>query len=182
LNTIETEDHEFALLESIYRHKDSHPVRQRDLAKVVGISLGMTNVILGKLAQKGWLLARKINSRNIQYAVTSSGMEEIGRRSYHYLKRTVRNVVDYKDSLERLILGAKEKNYRAIALVGRSDFDFILSYLCQKHRLSFIETDTAGGGDDTLLVFAEGTAYSPRGADAEEHPRGVHIQDILIGR
>jgi DNA-binding MarR family transcriptional regulator len=182
LNTIETADHEFALLESIYRHKDSHPVRQRDLAKVVGISLGMTNVILRKLAQKGWLVARKINSRNIQYAVTSAGMEEIGRRSYHYLKRTVRNVVDYKDALEQLLVRAKERNFRVIALVGRSDFDFILSYLCQKHKLSFIESETPTGGEETLMVFAEDTAYSPRGPETAEHPRWVHIQDILIGR
>jgi hypothetical protein len=181
LNTIDTADHEFALLESIYRHTDPHPVRQRDLARVVGISLGMTNVILRKLAQKGWLIARKINSRNIQYAVSSSGMEEISRRSYHYLKKTVRNVVDYKDTLEQLIVSAKGRNFRAIALVGRSDFDFILSYLCQKHKLSFIETETAIEDEETLLVFAEDTSYSPRQPDSAAQPRGVQIQDILIG-
>jgi DNA-binding MarR family transcriptional regulator len=182
LNTIETADHEYALLESIYRHTDAYPVRQRDLAKVVGISLGMTNVILRKLAQKGWLVIRRINSRNIQYAVTAAGIEEISRRSYQYLKKTVRNVVDYKDALEQLIVKAKAQNYRTVALVGRSDFDFVLAYLCQKHKMAFLEMSAEGGTEDTLLVFGEDTAYSPRGSDAAVHPRGVHIQDILIGR
>ena len=181
MNTIETTDHEFALLESIYRHKEAHPVRQRDLARVVGISLGMTNVILRKLAQKGWLIARKINSRNIQYAVTSAGIDEISRRSYQYLKKTVRNVVYYKDVLEQIIVNAKAGNFKAVALVGRSDFDFILSFLCQKHKLAFIEGDSAVISEGTLLVFAEDFAYPPRGTGDALPTQGVYIQDILIG-
>jgi hypothetical protein len=141
----------------------------------------MTNVILHKLAQKGWLIVRKINSRNIQYAVTSTGIEEISRRSYQYLKKTVRNVVYYKDVLEQLIVNAKARNLDAIALVGQSDFDFILSFLCQKHKLSFIQTESATDSDKTLMVFAEDIAYSPRRTDTAMPPQGVYIQDILIG-
>ena len=141
----------------------------------------MTNVILGKLAQKGWLVIRRINSRNIQYAVTSAGIEEISRRSYQYLKKTVRNVVYYKDVLEQFILSAKTRNFQAITLVGRSDFDFIFSFLCQKHKLSFVQTESATGCEGTLLVFAEDFGYSPDRTETAFPSNGAYLQDILIG-
>jgi len=179
LNTLETADHEYALLESIYHHDDARPVRQRDLARIVGISLGMTNVILRKLAQKGWVIVRRINSRNIQYAVTTEGIDEISRRGYKFFKRTVRNVVYYKDALERFLLSAKAKNFHAIVLVGKSDFDFVLSFLCQKHKLEFIQSETSARDDGVLVAFAED--YAPSGNGGAASPDGVYLHDILIG-
>jgi DNA-binding MarR family transcriptional regulator len=182
LNTREITDHEYALLENIYRHKaESRPVRQRDLAKVVGISLGMTNVILRKLAQKGWVVIRRINSRNIQYAVTPSGIDQISKRSYLFLKRTVRNVVFYKDVLDQLIAGLKARGYRAIVLVGKSDFDFVLSFLCQKHNLEFVERPAPLRGEGEMLVYAEDVNGSRRNDGKTAEQEDVFLQDILIG-
>jgi DNA-binding MarR family transcriptional regulator len=181
LNTQEITDHELALLESIYRHKEERPVRQRDLARVVGISLGMTNVILRKLAQKGWVIIRRINSRNIQYAVTPSGIDLIGKRSYLFLKRTVRNVVFYKDVLDRLLADLKARGFRAIVLVGKSDFDFVLAYLCQKNKLEFIEMQTPSPREGAVLLYAEdanGAPHNGKGASALEE---LYLHDILIG-
>jgi DNA-binding MarR family transcriptional regulator len=175
LNTQEITDHEYALLDSIYHHADARPVRQRDLAKVVGISLGMTNVILRKLAQKGWVVIRRINSRNIQYAVTPSGIDQISKRSLLFLKRTVQNVVFYKDMLDRLIGDLKARGYRAIVLVGKSDFDFVLAYLCQKHRLDFMESQTPSRVEGAKVIFAEDVAGVPSND-------GIYLHDILIGR
>jgi len=182
LKTQELTDHEFALLDSIYRHKDTRPVRQRDLAKVVGISLGMTNVILGKLAQKGWVIIRRINSRNIQYAVTPAGIDQIGKKSFLFLKRTVRNVVFYKDVLDEVIAELKTRGYRAIVLVGKSDFDFVLAYLCQKHKLEFIETQTPSRHEGAKLVYAEDVAGAPSRNGNGEGQEEVYLHDILIGR
>jgi len=186
LNTQDLTDHEYALLESIYHHTEDRPVRQRDLARVVGISLGMTNVILQKLAQKGWVIIRRINSRNIQYAVTPSGIEQISRKSFLFLKRTVRNVVFYKDMLDQLVADLKTRGYRAIVLVGKSDFDFVLAYLCQKHQLEFIESQTPSRREGAKLIYAEDVAgalstngKSTNGKAAQEE---VYLHDILIGR
>jgi DNA-binding MarR family transcriptional regulator len=181
LNTQDLTDHEYALLESIYRHTETRPVRQRDLAKVVGISLGMTNVILRKLAQKGWVVIRRINSRNIQYAVTPSGIDLISKKSFLFLKRTVRNVVFYKDMLDHLLGELKESGYRAIVLVGKSDFDFIISFLCQKHKLDLIETQKPTRHEGAKVIYAEdiGSAPSDNGKLGSQE---VYLHDILIGR
>ena len=182
MNTQELTDHEYALLESIYRHSEPRPVRQRDLAKVVGISLGMTNVILRKLAQKGWVVIRRINSRNIQYAVTPSGIDQISKKSFLFLKRTVRNVVFYKDMLDQLLAGLKENGYHTIVLVGKSDFDFVIAFLCQKHNLEFIETQTPSRYEGAKLIYAEDLAGTHYGNGKHGVQEGLYLHDILIGR
>ncbi|MFP4011738.1 MAG: MarR family transcriptional regulator, partial [Spirochaetaceae bacterium] len=125
---------ELEVLEQIYRRND---VRQRDLARVIGMSLGMTNAILKRLSQKGLLTVRKVNNRNIVYAVSPVGVDAIARKSYRYLKRTIRHVINYKEAIEEVIGGAAESGYTEVALIGRSDLDFIVEHLCNKYELSY---------------------------------------------
>ncbi|WP_010255455.1 helix-turn-helix domain-containing protein [Treponema primitia] len=154
-------DTEYVILEKVYDSSESRlPLRQRDLAQLAGTSLGMTNSILKRLAHKGWITIKKLNSRNIQYAVTLEGMNEIIRRSYGYFKRTIGNVFFYKDRIDDAIFGAKRKNITAVLLVGVSDLDFIVEHSCHYHGLSFLKTvdeNTARDllGKNILTVYAE---------------------------
>ena len=134
-------DRELDALERI--QQSQNPVRQRDLARIIGLSLGMTNAILKRLAQKGLLQVQKVNNRNIQYAVSAKGMEEIAHRSYRYLKRTIKNVVYYKEAIDRQIQEIGSRGYQRLVLVGSSDLDFIVEHLCHKHHLVFERSTTS---------------------------------------
>ena len=155
-----TSDTEIDLLEKIVNNP-SH-VRQRDLARIIGLSLGMTNAILKRLAQKGLLKVKKVNNRNIQYIVSPQGMERIARRSYRYFRRTIKNVVYYRDAIEELLRQVADRGYRQVMLVGASDLDFIVEHLCTKHRLHFRR---AGGGEapgsGTFLIYPESQEAAP---------------------
>lgn len=132
-------DTEYIILENIYNSsRQQSALRQRDLAQIAGASLGMTNSILKRLAQKGWITVKKLNSRNIQYAVTLDGINEIFQRSYRYFKRTIKNVVYYKDMLEEEIYRARRSNISRVVLVGVSDLDFIVEHACRRHGLVFV--------------------------------------------
>ena len=160
-----SEDKELDILQNISESEGG--VRQRDLARIIGLSLGMTNTILKRMAQKGWLMIRKVNNRNIQYVVSAQGMEAIARRSYRYFKRTVRNVVDYKEAIGHLLTAAHLAGYRELVLVGRSDLDFIVEHLCGKHHLSFRQTEAgeeAGtNAGETFRLFSEKLPLPERG-------------------
>jgi DNA-binding MarR family transcriptional regulator len=160
-------DIEYVILENIYDSTGERiPMRQRDLAQIAGTSLGMTNSILKRLAQKGWITIKKLNSRKIQYAVTLEGINEILRRSYGYFKRTIRNVVYYKDTIDEVIHGAKRKNVSVVLLIGISDLDFIVEHACQRWGLSFfkaVDEKTAIQALDerTFAVYAENIPDKP---------------------
>jgi Mn-dependent DtxR family transcriptional regulator len=160
MNT-EAADTEFIILENIYDSSEQDtPLRQRDLAQIAGTSLGMTNSILKRLARKGWISVKKLNSRNIQYAITLEGINEIIHRSYGYFKRTIRNVVFYKDRIDEAIFKAKAHNVSTVLLIGTSDLEFILEHVCQRHGLSFLKVIDDGITlnalqKNALVVYAE---------------------------
>jgi DNA-binding MarR family transcriptional regulator len=128
-------DIEIDLLEKIFN--DPNRVRQRDLARIIGLSLGMTNAILKRLVQKGLLKIRKVNNRNIQYVVSPQGAEKIARRSYRYFRRTIKNVVYYKEAIEEMLVQIAARGFTEIVLMGSSDLDFIVEHLCTGHHLGF---------------------------------------------
>ncbi len=135
------EDAELSILENIYAFsgKDASP-RQRDLAAAVGTSLGMTNAILKRLAQKGWIAMRKLNSRKVQYAITPDGVNEIAKRSYRYFKRTIKNVAFYKERIDEAVAKAKIADCSSVVLLGQSDLDFLVEHACNRHGLTFLKT------------------------------------------
>jgi len=137
------QDIELDILEHI--HSSTVEVRQRDLAHIISKSLGMTNAILKRLTEKGMLIVSKVNNRNISYAVTPDGMRELAKRSYHYVKRTIRNVVFFKDALDEHLRtysndGAGQKG-DFLVLLGKSEIDFILEHLCSKYGFNFVRIE-----------------------------------------
>ncbi|MCX7787649.1 MAG: winged helix-turn-helix transcriptional regulator [Spirochaetes bacterium] len=128
------QEKELEILEHLHQDTSLH---QRDLSRIVGLSLGMTNAILKRLAMKGFLMVKKVNNRNIKYIVSPAGVEEISKRSYHYFKRTIKNIVYYKENLEHTLRRLKEQGVMRILLEGESDVDFIIEHLCTKIGLPF---------------------------------------------
>jgi len=154
---------ELQLLEAIYNN--SPKVRQRDLAEIAGLSLGMTNAILKRLTEKGWITIRRLNSRNVRYAVTPEGMEEILRRSYGYFKRTIKHVVRYRTTLEQFTAELSREGYHRLILVGKSDLDFIVEHAAVKAGLMLEKRrdvpDPGATGDDVFLLYGEETRPDP---------------------
>ncbi|MDR1316777.1 MAG: MarR family transcriptional regulator [Spirochaetales bacterium] len=166
-------DKEFQVLQNIYRHEK---IRQRDLAVIAGMSLGMTNAIVKRLIKKGLLTVRKINNRKIMYAVSPAGMEEIAGKSYKYFKRTVRNIVYYKNSIDELIRGVRDAGFSSVFLVGQSDVDFIVEHFCGKYNIFYgREWDCAAVPTGSYILYSEN--------DISDNPAGQNagkLRDILV--
>lgn len=146
-------DKESIILEQIY-YNDSQ--KQRELADKAGISLGMTNTILKRLVEKGWLITRRLNSRNISYEVSPAGRKELFGQEYRYFKRTIENVLLYKEKIEQLVSEAVAAGYKSIVLVGTSDLDFLVEYACVKAGLEFVKTDIASiDKEDKFVLYSE---------------------------
>jgi DNA-binding MarR family transcriptional regulator len=155
---------EIDLLEKIVESPSN--IRQRDLARIIGLSLGMANAIVKRLVQKGLLKIQKVNNRNIQYIVSPKGMEKIARRSYRYFRQTVKNVVYYKEAIEELLRRVASQGFTEIVLVGASDLDFIIEHLCAKHHLVLRRASKAGPerNRQRFLLYSEKYPNTPPAA------------------
>jgi DNA-binding MarR family transcriptional regulator len=168
-------DKELEILENIYHNP--HQVSQRDLAQIAGLSLGMTNVILKRLAGKGLLTIKKVNNRNIRYAVSPKGIEAITRKSYRYFKRTIKNVVFYRESIETLMTRIRERDYTGLILVGQSDLDFMVEHLAGKAGLTLHRQDPS---PDQRVFTLYSETYLPDDEEGSARDDVVFLQDLLM--
>lgn len=173
-------DHELSVLESIYEDssRNEKAVRQRELSANTGIALGMTNAIIKRMAQNGWLTIRKLNSRTIHYAVTTKGIEELTSRVYRYVSRTIKNVAWYNRTLEALLDNVRDSGYSEVALVGASDHDFLIEHTCLKKNMRFRLSSDRQPEHSQFVVFSEDTKAPRGGARGDGF---VFLRDILVG-
>jgi uncharacterized membrane protein len=168
---------ELEILERISRSKTT--IRQRDLAQIIGLSLGMTNAILKRLASKGLLQIKKVNNRNIHYVVSTKGMEAIASRSYGYLKRTIKNVVYYKEAIGNVLQEAADRGYQRIVLTGSSDLGFIVEHFCAKKKLLFSHRADASKdavtSADTFVLFSENSPVPENEAENTDSLRRLFM-------
>ncbi|MFL0802351.1 MAG: MarR family EPS-associated transcriptional regulator [Agarilytica sp.] len=88
----------------LLKELDSNPeINQRELAKIVGISLGKTNYCLKALVGAGWVkagnFARSENKMNYAYVLTPKGLSEKAAVTVRFLKKKQ----DQYEKLEREI-------------------------------------------------------------------------------
>ena len=135
---------ELQLLQSIYKVTDegNSPalVSQRQLANSAGLSVGLTNALLKRFIERGWVKLLHIDGRKIKYALTPSGMEEIALRAVEYFTRAERNTELYRKKIDFFIEGIAHEGYEALLLVGLSELDFLFDYACLKHGIGFYKS------------------------------------------
>ncbi len=178
------EEHELRELEVLaHVHRAPDRLSQRSIARAFGMSVGLTNAILRRLADKGFLMMRRINQHNVHYLVTPTGIDQIGRRSYLYLRRTIGHVVRYKERLRAFCRAQKRAGIREIVLVGESDLTFILEWCAEKEGIDFSVsadgTSVDRGKTRRVLLGENGANRSSRVADSDGDT--VYLDEILIG-
>lgn len=133
-------DTELQLLETIYSKQDgSGAISQRDLAGASGLSLGMTNALLRRFVERGWVKLTHLSGRSLRYILTSDGMEEVLRRSLSYFTRAVRSASLYRDRIDAYVLGLSKAGFRTLVLEGPAELDFLFDYSCARHGLDFVK-------------------------------------------
>ncbi len=182
-----SDDSELLILENIYSsQKRSRSVTQRDLAEAAGLSLGMTNALLKRFSDKGWVLLKRLNARNIQYALTPDGVNEIAHRTYRYFRRTAKSAGLYRDMIEAFVMAKKRAGAARLVLAGVSDLDFLIEYACERHGLLFVKAadpekaERLGAAAGTVVIYAEGESAPRRDLRPGEFPDEC-LSRVLVG-
>lgn len=157
---------ELALLESLYSATgETRPPSQRKLAEASGLSLGMTNALLKRFVERGWVKLSHISGRSLKYALTPNGMEEISRRAVDYFVRASRNASLYRDRIDEFAKALKASGYAALALQGPAELDFLFDYACEIHGVRFYkqlcpeEAEKLAGAAKTMFVTMDDAGH-----------------------
>ena len=104
------------------------PVTQRELARKVGIAVGLANAMLKRMARKGWIEVRDLDARRLAYTLTPQGGREKSRLAYRYFERTIDFYKQARYRVKDNLLKARQGGVRRVALYGINEVAEI-SYL-----------------------------------------------------
>ena len=91
------------VLDEIERKPD---ITQRELSKRVGVSLGLTNLLIRRMARKAWIKVHTVPGRRLFYALTPRGLAEKFRKSRDFVRLSLRYYLDIRRSLVKSIRSA----------------------------------------------------------------------------
>ena len=86
-------------------------VTQRSLSKRLGIALGLTNSLIRRLVNKGFVKVVNVRPNRVKYLITPTGIAEKARATRSYLARTMGLYTQTRQHIQAgLLAAAKDSN------------------------------------------------------------------------
>lgn len=129
--------HTLELLGAIEERND---VTQRDLAKRLGVALGLANSYLKRCIQTGLVKVQQVPPNRYLYYLTPRGFSEKSRLVARYLSHSFEFYRQSSQACEQGLQTCAERGFQRIALCGVSDLAEIAVYKAQGVRLEVVGT------------------------------------------
>lgn len=153
---------------------------QRKMAKNTGISLGLTNLIIKQLIGKGYVKAKQLNRRKIQYTLTPKGFSEQARRSYRFTLRTINTLKSMKQKIQEIIMAEYNKGRNEFVIYGNSELNDLLEITFHDINNPDIKVFKTQNGMEKLNLNNPFYLYTnDRGINHKHNHNGISVIDIL---
>jgi len=106
---------------------------QRNVARQLGIALGLANAYLKRCARKGWIKINQVPPNRYAYYLTPTGFAEKSRLTAQYLSISFNLFRSARSQCANLLAECDARGWRRIALAGVSDLAEIAT-LCASGR------------------------------------------------
>ena len=113
-----TEDYEFKIIYEIGKDLNT---TQRKISRQIGLSLGMTNLVIKKLIAKGYVKVKGLDRRRVQYILTPRGFTEKVKKTHRYLLRSIETLKKVKEKIQDTVLEYYEKGERNFTILGKGE-------------------------------------------------------------
>lgn len=146
---------EFAVITEI---SNNHLPDQRTIARKLGISLGLTNLIIKRLVKTGYVKIKQLNQRKIQYLLTPKGFTEKAEKSYNYTLKTINILTSLREKIQKLIMEKYKSGIRDFLIVGNDELADLTEITLRKLSLPDVKysREIKHGNSETnnsVLVF-----------------------------
>jgi len=119
-------------------------ITQRDLSARVGIALGLTNLLLRNLVQKGYVRATRTSWKRWLYSLTPDGFSHKIRLTVDYVHRVLDDYQGVRNTLRQRLAPLALNEESSVALCGSGDFAELVYLGLQElgiEELDIFETD-----------------------------------------
>lgn len=172
-----TEDYEFKIIDEIGKDLNT---TQRKISHQIGLSLGMTNLIIKKLIAKGYVKVKGLNRRNVQYILTPRGFAEKVRKTHRYLLRSIDTLKAVKDKIQDTVLEYYKKGERNFIILGKGELADIVEMSLRdmgKKDLQYSKARTPEeiNNKNSIILLADGSIQ-------KRNNRYLNILEAISGK
>ncbi len=123
------------ILEEIEKNNDPS---QRDLAKKLGISLGLVNSFIKRMSHKGYFKITTIPKNRISYILTPKGFTEKSRLTYEYIQFSYLFYKEARQKLRKLFQDFTKSGVNRVAFFGAGDLAEIAYLSLQETSIELV--------------------------------------------
>ena len=152
---LESTEKEFKIINEIDNDLN---ITQREISKNSGMSLGMTNIILKKLTNKGYVKVKQLNKKKVQYFLTPKGFTEKAKKSYYYTLKTMEILKTMKSRIQTIVLEEYKKGQRKFVIYGKGELAWLVEVaICDLGKQDLVCT-RVNGNDEVGIQGKKTTA------------------------
>ena len=114
-------NHDIRTLKILEQIDNDRTPTQRDLSKKLNISLGLVNLFIKRLGQKGYIKVKAIPKNRVKYVLTPKGTAEKSRLTYKYIQFSFDFYKKARREFQKLFNDLMAQGVRRIVFWGASD-------------------------------------------------------------
>ena len=131
-------------------------ITQRDLARELGIALGLANAYMRTFVRKGLLKVSEAPSRRYAYYLTPKGFAEKSRLTARYLSVSFSFLRLARQEFEEIFSRAARRSQFNFLLLGEGDLADVAKLVASHSNANIIDTVSALAPEDALASIATG--------------------------
>lgn len=143
------DEHEHKIVSELSKNSGAS---QRHLSKVSELSLGMVNIVLHRLIEKGYMKIKQLDGRKVQYILTPKGFSEKVKKSRQYVSNTISLISVMKDAVRNIIDGYYSRGTRRFCVLGKGELLSVIEMAAKEFGPEYIELLRA---DDVSQIKAD---------------------------
>lgn len=122
----------FRILDEVSKNGE---VTQRGLSRRLGVALGLTNLYLKRLGQKGLIKVVNLKANRLRYELTPSGIAQKTTMAFQYIQDSYVFHREARKSLTRTFDGIRADGARSVVVYGVGDLAEIALLSLQEAKL-----------------------------------------------
>jgi DNA-binding MarR family transcriptional regulator len=125
MNHTELADKEFLIIKQI---SENPQLNQRTIAQKTGLSLGLVNLIIKKLAKTGYIKIKMLNGKKIEYILTPKGFSEKIKKTYNYVLKTINYFSNTTEKIKQVVFKEYKKGKKEFFILADDEIYKIIEF------------------------------------------------------
>jgi DNA-binding MarR family transcriptional regulator len=125
MDQTELADKEFLIIKQI---SENPQLNQRTIAQKTGLSLGLVNLIIKKLAKTGYIKIKMLNGKKIEYILTPKGFSEKIKKTYNYVLKTINYFSNTTEKIKQVVFEEYKKGKKEFYIIADDEIYKIIEF------------------------------------------------------